>query len=137
MRVCILTDRWSAVNKCVRFLKLSGKVSWIFRYSKSFVVQGRLRGVRVSRARAQEIKSPVYASLHFFSKNFWEKLDFLLRNNYPFLSAGDCHYRNRLVLVVFKLCKRIISPINIQLPTLGLCSRPFSDHVSRTWIFRL
>ena len=41
-----------------------------FRYSKSFVVQGRLRGVRVSRARAQEIKSPVYASLHFFSKNF-------------------------------------------------------------------
>ena len=71
------------------------------------------RGVRVSRARAKEMKSPVYASLHVFSKNFRAKLDFLLRNNYLFLSAGDCHNRNRLVSVVFKLYKRIISPINM------------------------
>ena len=66
------------------------------------------RGVRVSRARAKEMKSPVYASLHVFSKNFRAKLDFLLRNNYLFLSN-----RNRLVSVVFKLYKRIISPINM------------------------
>ena len=71
------------------------------------------RGVRVSRARAKEMKSPVYASLHVFSKNFRAKLDFLLRNNYHFLSARDCNNRNRLVSVVFKLCKRIISPINM------------------------
>ena len=71
------------------------------------------RGVRVSRARAKEMKSPVYASLHVFSKNFRAKLDFLLWNNYYFHSAGDCHNRNRLISVVFKLCKRIISPINI------------------------
>ena len=71
------------------------------------------QGVRVSRARAKEMKSPVYASLHVFSKNFRAKLDFLLWNNYHFHSAGDCHNRNRLVSVVFKLCKRIISPINM------------------------
>ena len=59
------------------------------------------------------MKSPVCASLHVFSKNFRAKLDFLLRNNYLFLSAGDCHNRNRLVSVVFKLYKRIISPINM------------------------
>ena len=74
--------------------------------------EGR-RGVRGSQARAKEMKSPVYASLHVFSKNFRAKLDFLLWNNYYFHSAGDCHNRNRLISVVFKLCKRIISPINI------------------------
>ena len=73
------------------------------------------RGVRVSRARAKEMKSPVCASLHVFSKNFQAKLDFLLPNNYLFLSAGDCHNRNRLVSVVFKLYKRIISPINMTI----------------------
>ena len=62
---------------------------------------------------AKVMKSPICASLLVFSKNFLAKLNFLLRNNDPFLSAGNCHHRNRLVSVVFKLCKRIISPSNL------------------------
>ena len=54
-----------------------------------------------------------HASLPVFLKNFWAKLDFLSRNIYHFLSAGDCRHRNRLVSVVFKLCKRIICPIRM------------------------
>ena len=71
-----------------------------------FVVQ------RVSRAMAKVMKSPVQASLHVFSKTFCPKLDFFYCI-YRFLSAGDCHHGNRLVSVVFKLCKRIISPIDM------------------------
>ena len=48
-----------------------------------------------------------HASLPVFLKNF------LSRNIYHFLSAGDCLHRNRLVAVVFKLCKRIICPIRM------------------------
>ena len=61
---------------------------------------------------AKVMKSPVQASLHVFSKTFCPKLDFFYCI-YRFLSAGDCHHGNRLVSVVFKLCKRIISPIDM------------------------
>ena len=83
----------------------------VFKWSSfrpyEFVVQ------RVSWAMAEVMKSSVHASLHVFSKTFCPKLDFLLGNIYRFLSAGDCHHGNRLVSVVFKLCKRIISPIDM------------------------
>ena len=65
------------------------------------------------RTRAKVMKNPVYASLPLFLKTFWAKLDFLSRNIYHFLSEGDCHHRNWLVSVVFKPCKRIISPIRM------------------------
>ena len=89
----------------------------VFKWSSfrpyEFVVQ------RVSRAMAKVMKSPVHASLHVFSKTFCPKLD-LLWNIYRFLSAGDCHHGNRLVSAVFKLCKRIIRPIEMT----SFCKNP-------------
>ena len=57
-----------------------------------------------SNGRGDEKPRPCFTS-RLFKDLLPEVRLFLLRNIYRFLSAGDCHHGNRLVSVVFKLCK--------------------------------
>ena len=57
-----------------------------------------------SNAQGDEKPRPYFTS-RLFKDLLPEVRLFLLRNIYRFLSAGECHHGNRLVSVVFKLCK--------------------------------